>query len=362
MTKIAINGFGRIGRQAFKIALNKNGVEIVGINDLGPIESLANLLRYDSVYGVYEKEIKIGINDEIFSINEIINKKDNGEDFTDANEFLIIDNQKIPFFSIPKPEELPWGELNVDVVIESTGIFIKNRDSEGHLKAGAKHVVLSAPSKGENKADTFLIGVNSKKFAGQDIVSNASCTTNCVGPVTAVMLSKFGIEKAGLTTIHSYTSTQNLVDAYTRGTHGKLRRQRAAAQNIVPTSTGAAIATTRVLPELEGKFDGLAIRVPTITGSLSDFTFLISKKTNVEEVQNTFIEMSENFQFKGVLGVTWDPVVSTDIIGRTESAIVDLSTIQVIDGDLVKVLAWYDNEMGYSNRLVELACELALGN
>lgn len=356
---LAINGFGRIGRQALKIALEKDEITVVAINDLAPVDILAQLLKYDSVYGIYNKTVSVVIDDEVITnIPDLTKRRLDGEDFSKKSVFLKIDNFKIKVFAVPVPEELPWKEHNIDVVIESTGRFVKNRESAGHLKAGAKRVIISAPSKGDEKADTFLIGVNQGKYNGQDIVSNASCTTNCVGPVTAVVQSKFGIVKAGLTTIHSYTSTQNLVDVYSRSTEKDLRRARAAGVNLVPTSTGAAISTTEAIPELKGKFDGLAIRVPTIVGSLSDFTFLTEKKTTVDEVQEIFTEASNNPLFKNILEVSNEPLVSTDIKGSRASAIVDLETIKVIDGDLIKILAWYDNEMGYSHRLVEMSLEV----
>ncbi|MDP2720593.1 MAG: type I glyceraldehyde-3-phosphate dehydrogenase [bacterium] len=329
MIKVAINGFGRIGRSAFKVALDnhKDEIDVVGINDLTDASTLAHLLKYDTAYGTYQREISASGNN------------------------LIVDNRKYQIFSEKDPANLPWRESGVDVVIESTGFFTSREGSMGHIKAGAKRVVISAPVKGGEVA-TYLIGVNADSDDGTDqIINNASCTTNCIAPVAAVMHSKFGVAKALMTTVHSYTADQNLQDA----PHKDLRRARAAAENIVPTSTGAAVATTETIPELKGLFDGMAIRVPTPVGSISDFTFLLKKKVTVEEVNKAFKEASANPLYKGVLAVTEEPLVSSDIVGRTESSIIDLALTQVVDGDLVKVFAWYDNEMGYSHRLVEQA-------
>ena len=327
MLKVAINGFGRIGRSAFKVALDnhKDEVEIVGINDLTDAATLAHLLKYDTAYGIYDKEVSSSGNN------------------------IVVEGKKYEVFAEKDPAALPWRERVVDVVIESTGRFADKEGSSGHIKAGAKRVVISAPAKGEG-VGTYLIGVNADKDDGSEqIINNASCTTNCIAPVAAIMNAKFGVAKALMTTIHSYTSDQNIQD----GPHKDLRRARAAAANIVPTSTGAAIATTEAVPELKGLFDGQAIRVPTIVGSISDFTFLLKKKTTVEEVNKAFKEASATPLYKGILAASEEPLVSSDIVGRTESSIVDLPLTQVVDGDLVKVFAWYDNEMGYSHRLVE---------
>lgn len=258
--------------------------------------------------------------------------------------------KKYPIHAEKDPANLPWRELGVDVVIESTGRFTTKEGSLGHIKAGAKRVVISAPAKGGD-VGTYLIGVNAEKDKGQEqIINNASCTTNCIAPVAAIMHAKFGVLKAMMTTIHSYTTDQNIQD----GPHKDLRRARAAAENIVPTSTGAAIATTEAIPELKGLFDGVAIRVPTLVGSISDFTFLLKKKTSVDEVNKSLKEAAKSPLYKGILAASEEPLVSSDIVGRTESSIVDLPLTQVVDGDLVKVFAWYDNELGYSHRLVEL--------
>lgn len=322
--KIAINGFGRIGRAAAKIILDKPNVELVAINDLGDLPTLAHLLKYDSCYRIYDKEV--GYDDNL----------------------LLVNNQKIHFYSEKDPTKLPWRELEVDVVIESTGIFLTEESAKGHIEAGAKKVVLSAPPK--DNTPTFVLGVNAKKYDDEKIVSNASCTTNCIAPVMKILEDNFGIEKSLMTTIHSYTADQNLVD----GPHKDWRRARAAGVNIVPTTTGAAKAAYKTIPSLEGKFDGLAIRVPTPVVSLSDITAVLKKKTDIEELNRVFIEASEK-EYQGILVTSDEPLVSTDLIQNPASSIVDLSLTQVIKGDLVKIVAWYDNEWGYSNRLVELA-------
>ncbi|KKR12055.1 MAG: Glyceraldehyde-3-phosphate dehydrogenase, type I [Candidatus Woesebacteria bacterium GW2011_GWA1_39_21b] len=253
---------------------------------------------------------------------------------------------KIPVLAQRDPEKIPWGKYGADVVIESTGKFTTEEDAKKHALGGAKRVVISAPAKGGN-VGTYVIGVNEYKEG--EVINNASCTTNCVAPVAAVIHSAFGVEKALMTTVHSYTDDQNLQD----NSHKDMRRARAAAENIIPTTTGAAIATTETIPELKGLFDGMALRVPTATGSISDFTFLLKKNVTVDEVNNAFKKATENAIYKGILSVSEEPLVSSDIIGRSESAIVDLSLTQVVAGNLVKVFAWYDNEWGYANRLVE---------
>lgn len=332
MTRVAINGFGRIGRTAFKVAIDKhsNNVEIVAINDLMAPNVLAHLLKYDSVYGIYSKKI------------------------SSDQKNLIVEGKKIPITAERQPESLPWQSFSVDVVIESTGRFTKSDLATAHIKAGAKRVVISAPS---DDAPTHILGVNPYDGA-TDVINNGSCTTNCVGPVTAVIQTNFGILKAFMTTVHAYTAEQDLVDGPPPSLHADLRRARAAAVNIVPTTTGAAIAVAASIPEIAGKFDGAALRVPVVAGSVSDFTFLVSKKTTVEQVNQVFKRAVENTIYKGILAVTEDPIVSTDILGRTESAIVDLLSTKVVDGDLVRVLAWYDNEWGYANRLVEQVIEV----
>lgn len=330
--KIGINGFGRIGRQAFKIALEKPEIEIVAINDLTSPAALAQLLKYDSNYGKFDHDIQ---SDETHII-------------VDGKSFLVTAEKE--------PSALPWGKLGVEVVIESTGRFTDGEKAGGHLAAGAKRVIISAPAKDEGITKTFVLGVNGDQYNGEAIISNASCTTNCVAPVAAVMHAKFGIEKAMMTTIHSYTAEQNLVDGPPPGGHsGDLRRARAAAINIVPTTTGAAISATETIPDLKGLFDGMAIRVPTPVGSLTDFTMLLKKDVTIEEVNQAFIDASSHPLYKGKLVVTSEPIVSSDIVGNPASAIVDLPLTKVTGGNFVKVIAWYDNEFGYSNRLVEQA-------
>ncbi|MBI3486468.1 type I glyceraldehyde-3-phosphate dehydrogenase [Candidatus Daviesbacteria bacterium] len=337
MLRVAINGFGRIGRNAFKVALDKHSenLEIVAINDLTSPQVLAHLLKYDSAYRTWDKEVS---SDE---------------------QNIIVDGKKYPILKELDPAKLPWTQYNVDVVIESTGRFAKQEDMNLHLQAGAKKVVLSAPAKGGG-VGTFLVGVNADKYNGENLVNNASCTTNCIAPVAAVMHSKFGVAKALMTTVHSVTAEQNLVDGPPPGGKSNdLRRARAAYANIIPTTTGAAISTTEVIPELKGLFDGVALRVPTIVGSLSDFTFLLKKKTSIEEINQAIKEACNDPRWQGILAWSEEPLVSSDIIGRSESAIVDLSLTQVVDGDLVKIFAWYDNEWGYSNRLIEMVINIS---
>jgi glyceraldehyde 3-phosphate dehydrogenase len=344
MIKIAINGFGRIGRTAFKIALTKPELQVVAINDLTEPKVLAHLLAYDSNYGPYGKKVS---SDE---------KSEKANPIVSSVGSIIVDSKRFPIFAVKDPASLPWRDLDVDVVLESTGRFITAELASGHVKAGAKKVIISAPTKDEGATPTFIIGVNHDKYNGEQIISNASCTTNCITPVIAVLHGKFGVKKLMMSTIHSYTAEQNLVDAPPPG--GKtndLRRARAAAENIIPTSTGATIATTEAIPELKGVMAGMAYRVPTPVGSLSDFTFILNKKTSVEEINKAFMEAAKHPMWKDVLEVTTDQIVSSDIIGNPHSAIVDLSLTQVVDGDMVKVVAWYDNEFGYANRFVEQA-------
>ncbi|MFH1890165.1 MAG: type I glyceraldehyde-3-phosphate dehydrogenase [Candidatus Kuenenbacteria bacterium] len=325
--RIAINGFGRIGRAAFKIALEKKNIEVVAINDLTDNKTLAHLLQYDTVYGIYGKKVRAD------------------------DTYLYVGAKKFPVFSIAEPKKLPWKKLKVDVVLECTGRFVKDGAAEAHIKAGAKRVILSAPAKGNGNVATCLLGVNDNDLGKTKVVSNASCTTNSIAPVTAVIDENFKVLKAALTTIHSYTADQNIVD----GPHKDLRRARAAAQNIVPTTTGATTATTEVLPHLEGKFDGIAVRVPTICGSLSDLTYLVEKSTTIEKVNLVLKRASKKSYLQGILGYSEEPLVSSDILGSSFSLIIDAGMTKVIDHTLIKVLAWYDNEWGYSNRLVEMA-------
>jgi glyceraldehyde 3-phosphate dehydrogenase len=329
-TRLAINGFGRIGRAAFKIAFERDDVEVVAFNDLTDNDTLAHLLKYDTAYGRYAHSV------------------------SSDGDSITVDGQKIAILEEPDPAKLPWEDMKIDVVIESTGRFVKAEDARKHVEAGAKKVVVSAPAKGEG-VTTIVLGVNDGDLEdGGDIYSNASCTTNCITPPATVIERAFGIEKAMMTTIHSYTSDQNIQD----GPHKDLRRARAAAQNIIPTSTGAAVAAADALPSLKGIFDGMALRVPTVNGSLSDFTFLLKKNVTVDEVNEAFKQAATEPYFKGILEVTEDPIVSSDIIGNSHSSIVDLSLTQVVGGNMVKIIAWYDNEWGYSNRLVELVADI----
>jgi glyceraldehyde 3-phosphate dehydrogenase len=328
--KLAINGFGRIGRQVFKIALEKKEIEVVGINDLTPTSVSAHLLKYDSVYGRYVRKVE----------------------FTENT--IIVDGKSYPVSAVKEPSELPWKNLGVDVVVESTGRFTDGEKASAHIKAGAKRVIISAPAKDEGITPTIVLGVNQDKYQNQQIISCASCTTNCIAPVLSVLEEKFGVEKAFMSTIHSYTAEQNLVDGPPPG--GKmndLRRARAAGVNIIPTTTGAAISATQAIPSLKGKFDGTSFRVPTPCGSLSDFSILMKKNVTKEEVNKAFIDASNTARYKGILEVTSEPIVLSDIIENPASSIVDLSLTQVVDGNFIKVVAWYDNEFGYSNRLVE---------
>jgi glyceraldehyde 3-phosphate dehydrogenase len=328
--KLGINGFGRIGRQAFKIALEHSEVEVVGINDLTSTAVLAHLLKYDSVYGRYHHKIE--------------------SDETN----IIVEGKKYPVSAEKDPAALPWGKLGVDVVIECTGRFTDSEKAGAHLRAGARKVVISAPAKDEGVTPTIVLGVNKEKYTGQNIISCASCTTNCIAPVLAVMNETFGVEKALMSTIHSYTAEQNLVDGPPPG--GKtndLRRARAAALNIIPTTTGAAISATQAIPSLKGKFDGVSFRVPTPVGSLADFVMLLKKNVAKEEVNKAFTDAANTERFKGILEVTNEPIVLSDIVANPASSIVDLALTQVVDGNFVKVVAWYDNEYGYSHRLVE---------
>jgi len=325
---IAINGFGRIGRQAFKIAFGRKDLNIVAINDLTDPKTLAHLLKHDTSYHEWAREVS----------------------FDEKN--IIIDNKKIPVFAEKDPSALPWKKLKVDVVLECTGRFTKREDAEKHLKAGARKVILSAPGKGGD-IPTYVRGVNCGAAPKEKsaIINNASCTTNCIAPVMAVLEEKFGVKKAMMTTAHGYTADQNLQD----GPHKDLRRARAAAANIVPTTTGAAKAVTEVIPSLKGVFDGLAVRVPVLTVSLADITAILKKKVTKEEINQAMIVASKTPRFKNILLTTEEELVSSDFTGNPYSAIVDLKLTNVVDGDLVKVIAWYDNETGYSYRLIEMA-------
>lgn len=334
MTKVrvAINGFGRIGRNAFKIAKERSDMEVVAINDLTDTKTLAYLLKHDTSYGTYSRDVKSG------------------------DGFISVDDVEVKVLSEKEPSALPWRDLDIDVVIESTGFFVDPAKARAHIDAGAKKVVISAPAKGDG-ADTIVIGVNDDKIADStDVISNASCTTNCITPVMAVLESAFGIEKAMMTTVHSYTASQRLQDAPAKD----LREARAAAENIVPTTTGASIAAAKALPALENKFGGLSIRVPTPVVSVSDFAVLLKKDVTVDEVNSAFREAAAKPFYQGILDVTEEELVSSDFKGNSHSAIVDLPLTNVVGGNLVKVVAWYDNEWGYSNRLVELVADAGL--
>jgi glyceraldehyde 3-phosphate dehydrogenase len=321
--KVAINGFGRIGRLTFRALLEKENVEVVGINDLTDNNTLAHLLKYDSVHGKF-----------------------NGTVSADEQS-ITVNGQRIEVFAEREPKNLPWGRLGVDVVLESTGRFVDEKGAGGHLEAGARKVVISAPAKGN--ITTVVLGVNENVLTGdENIVSNASCTTNCLAPMAKVLDDAFGLEKGYITTVHAYTSDQNLHD----GPHSDLRRARAAALSIVPTSTGAAKAVGLVLPHLNGKLDGIAMRVPTPTGSLTDLTAILKRPATKAEINAAFKAAAEG-EFKGILEYTEDPIVSIDIVGNTHSCIFDSALTSVSD-TLVKVVGWYDNEAGYSNRAADL--------
>jgi glyceraldehyde 3-phosphate dehydrogenase len=324
--KIAINGFGRIGRTFFRQAFGHKGIEIVAINDLTDKATLAYLLKYDTVYGRYEKNVEF--------------KEKDGKNY------LTVDGQNILSLTEKDPEKLPWGDLGIDIAVESTGVFESEEGGKKHIKAGAKYAVISAPAKGN--VPHVLIGVNNKDLNKSNIISNASCTTNCVGPVAAVMFENPGIEKALLTTVHGYTASQGLVD----GPSKNLERGRAAAQNIVLTTTGAAEATAKAIPGLEGLFTGVALRVPVLAGSIIDFTFVSKREVTAEEINEIFVKASQEERWKGILEVTCEPLVSSDILKTNAAAIVDLNSTRVVGGNLVKVFAWYDNEWGYSAMLL----------
>jgi len=329
MIRIAINGFGRIGRNAFKIARDRDDVEIVAINDLTDAPTLAYLLKHDSNYGTYDKHVE-------------------------AREgLLIVDGREIRVLAEKEPSALPWGEMMVDVVLECTGFFVDPAKAQAHVQAGAKKVIISAPAKGEG-AKTIVLGVNEDELTAQDIIiSNASCTTNCIAPVMKVLEDTFGIQKAMMTTVHSYTASQRLQDAPAKD----LREARSAAENIVPTTTGASIAAAKTVPALAGKFAGMSVRVPTPVVSLSDITALVKRPTSKDEINEVFRKAAHEAYYEGILDVTDEELVSGDFKGNSHSCVIDLNLTDVIDGDMIKVVAWYDNEWGYSNRLVELAAD-----
>ena len=334
MIKVAINGFGRIGRPTLRIILDKHSeLEVVAINDLTEPKVLAHLLKYDSSYGIYERQIEVG----------------NGE--------ILIDNKKIRIFSEPNPERLPWKELSVDVVLECTGHFRSFVGAKKHLEAGAKKVIISSPAKSE-EIPTYVFGANAEKYdSGKDnIISMGSCTTNCLAPLAKVLNEEFKIVRGFMTTVHSYTNDQKILDL----AHEDLRRARTAGVNIIPTTTGATKAVEKCLPELKGKLDGLALRVPTPVVSIIDFVCEVEKETSVEEINNLLEKVSEVGEIKNIFGYEEAPLVSSDYKGNPDSCIIDALSTKVIGGNLIKVLAWYDNEYGYSCRLAEMARYISL--
>jgi glyceraldehyde 3-phosphate dehydrogenase len=328
MTKIAINGLGRIGRAALKIIMDKPGLELVAANDIVSIENIVYLLKYDTVYGRYDKTVEaVGGN-------------------------LIIGGKSCSYFSEKDPAQLPWSSLGVDVVLECTGVFTKREDLEKHIQAGAKYVILSAPAKSDDVA-TVVHGVNTVD-GNTHIVACASCTTNCITPVVEILGRRIGIKKAIMTTVHAYTASQGIVD----GPSKRFERGRAGAANFVPTSTGAALATAKALPELNNLFDGIAVRGPVAVGSLADIVLVAERKTSVEEINQIFMEEAASDRYRDIIGVTEDPIVSSDIIKDPRASVIDLGMTRVVDGDLIKILSWYDNEWGFTNQMVREAQQL----
>ena len=326
MANVAINGLGRIGRAALKIIMETPGLDLVAVNDIGSLDNLAYLLRYDTAFGRYDKSVE------------------------EADGKLVINGQSIAFLQERNPEDLPWSEMNVDLVFECVGIFTDMEGASKHIKAGAKFVIISGPTKSAD-VPTVVHGVNTADGETR-VLSCASCTTNNITPVLEILDRYIGIEKAIMTTVHAYTSTQELIDTPKQK---DFRRGRAAAQNIIPTTTGAAKASTKALPQLEGKFDGISMRVPVITGSISDMVFVTKRDTCAEEVNEIFRKEAATDRYKGILGVTDEPLVSSDIIGETHASVVDLGMTRVVDGDLLKVLAWYDNEWSYTSQMIREA-------
>lgn len=340
--KVGINGFGRIGRAFLKQAWDRGDIEIVGINDLGSLKSLAYLLKYDTVYRNWGYSVSL--------VEPVINT----DGTVSQNGYLIIDDKKIPVFAVKDPSEIPWASVSVDVVVESTGLFTTYDKAAAHIKGGAKKVVISAPAKAGDDASvsgaTILMGVNEEKFGTCDITSNASCTTNAASPLIGILDDALGIEKAILSTTHGYTASQALVDGPSKK---DLREGRAAAQNIVPSSTGAAIAVAKAYPKLDGLFDGISLRVPVPAGSIVDVTFIAKRETTADEVNEILKKAAGEKRWQGIFAVTDEPLVSSDILQNTHASIVDLEMTRVVGGNLVKVLAWYDNEWGYTHTLVE---------
>lgn len=327
MAKVAINGLGRIGRAALKVILDTPDFELVAVNDIAVLENMAYLLKYDTVYGRYEREVEAA----------------------DGN--LVIDGRSIRYLSERDPAALPWGAMGVDVVFECTGLFTKQEDAGKHLQAGAKFVIISGPTSSKD-VPTIVHGVNTTS-GDVRIISCASCTTNNITPVVEVMNRRVGVKKAIMTTVHAYTATQMLVDA--PGGKKDMRRGRAAAANLVPSSTGAAVATTKALPELEGRFDGVAVRAPVAVGSIADIVFITERPTSIDELKAILTEEAASERYRGILGVTDEPIVSSDIIKDPRASIVSLDLIQVVDGDLVKIMTWYDNEWGYTHQMIREA-------
>jgi glyceraldehyde 3-phosphate dehydrogenase (phosphorylating) len=329
-TKVAINGLGRIGRAILKLVIDEPSMELVAVNDVVDVENLSYLLRFDTVYGRYSKPVLI-----------------DGHD-------LVVAGRRLRTLGKRDPSELPWKELGVEVVFECTGAFTRLEDLEKHVSAGARFVLLSAPSK-DAEVETVIHGVN-VPGGTPAIISCASCTTNCITPIVEVIGRRIGFEKAAMTTLHAYTSSQSIVD----GPNKRFRRGRAGAANLVPATTGAAHATTRALPAYAGRFDGIAVRAPIPVGSIADITFVTSRKTTVDEVNRIITEEAGTQRYDGVLGVSRDPLVSSDIVGDPRASIVDLELTKVIDGDLVKVMSWYDNEWGYANQMVREAVSISI--
>jgi glyceraldehyde 3-phosphate dehydrogenase len=326
MTQVAINGMGRIGRAALKILMDTPDLDLVAVNDIVPVDNITYLLKYDTVYGRYERSVAHQDGD------------------------LVVGDHRIRYLSERDPGQLPWADMDVELVFECTGVFRTLPDLDKHVQAGAQWVILSAPAKDE-AVTTVVHGVNEPGGDSPHIISCASCTTNCITPVVEVMGRRIGVRKAIMTTIHAYTSSQMIVD----GPSKKFRRGRAGAANFVPTTTGAAIATTKALPQYEGRFDGVAVRGPIPVGSIADIIFLTERKTSVEEINSIFREEAASERYEGILGATDDPIVSADIIGDPRASIVDLGMTQVVDGDLVKIMSWYDNEWGYANQMIREA-------
>jgi glyceraldehyde 3-phosphate dehydrogenase len=329
MMKVAINGLGRIGRAALKIILDTPQLELVAVNDIAAIGNIVYLLKYDTVYGRYEKTVE-------------------GD-----GETLRIDRKDIHFFSEKDPSRLPWSSLGVDVVLECTGVFTKREDLEKHVRAGARYVILSAPAKSDDVV-TVVHGVNTLD-GDTRILACASCTTNCITPVVEIVGRRIGIKKAIMTTVHAYTASQAIVDSQSK----RFERGRAGAANFVPTSTGAALATAKALPELDKLFDGIAVRGPVAVGSLADIVLVAERKTSVEEINQIFVEEAAGDRYRDIVGTTDDPIVSSDIIKDPRASIIDLGMTRVVDGDLIKILSWYDNEWGFTNQMVRQIMEIA---